>query len=114
MVLGGRPVWPLALYQLLAAEDHRAYFDQRLEGVDKSAVPVGPGSYGEWFLEDVVSGAGCGWAGRWVPPGQADCVLAALGVLPMRFEVCDTGRIVGRLCARGEWHVDHLVFYGLR
>ena len=107
-------MWPLALYQLLAAEDCRAYTDQRLEGVDYSAVPVGPGSYRKWFLEDMVSGADHGWASRWVSPEQADCVLAALGLSHMRFEVCDTGGIGGQLCARGEWHVDCLVFYGLR
>jgi hypothetical protein len=107
-------VWPIVLYLLLAVEDCRAYINQRLEGVDYSAVPVGLGLYRKWFLEDVVRGVDHGWACRWVSPELADCVLAALGLSHMRFEVCDTGGIGGRLCAQDEWHVDCLVLYGLR
>ena len=105
-------MWPLALYQLLEAEDCRAYIDQRLEGVDYLAVPVGPGSYGEWFLEDVVSGADHGWAGRWVPPEQADCVLAALGLLHMRFEVCYTGGLGGNYVPEVSGMLIALYFMG--
>ena len=66
-VLGGWPVWPLALHQLLVTEDCLAFLDQCLEGVDFFAVPVGPWSFGERVLEDVVSGGDLGWAGRRVP-----------------------------------------------
>ena len=106
-------MWLLVLYQLMVAEDCRAYIDQRLEGVEYSAVPVGPGSYRKWFLKDAVCRANHSWASHWVSPELADCALAALGLSHMRFEVCDTGGIGGRLCAQGEWHVDRLVFYGL-
>ncbi len=41
-VLGGRPVWPLVLHQLLMAGDRRAYLEWRLAQADFTALPLGP------------------------------------------------------------------------
>ena len=55
-VLGGRPVWPWALHQLLTASNRRAYLERRLAQVDFIALPLEPQSMGARFLEDVRKG----------------------------------------------------------
>ena len=45
-VLGGWPVWPLALHQLLMARDHQVYLEHRLAQVDFIATPLEPQSAG--------------------------------------------------------------------
>ena len=52
-VLGGRPVWPLALHQLVIARDHRAYLEHCLAWVDFIALPLEPRSVGAQFFEGV-------------------------------------------------------------
>ena len=46
-------------------------------------MPIGPGLFGGWFLEDVVSGCDLGWASCRVLLEQANCMLATLGLLHM-------------------------------
>ena len=83
-VLGGRPVWPWALHQLLMADDRRAYLESRLAKGDFTALLLGPRSAGARFLEEVREGHDIDWANSRIPPDQADRVLAALGLLHMR------------------------------
>ena len=52
-VLGGRPVWLLALHQLVMARDHWAYLERCLVQVDFIAMPLEVRSVGTRFLEDV-------------------------------------------------------------
>ena len=78
-VHGGCPVWPLALHQLVMARDRQAFVGRHLEWRDFAAVPVGLMSGGGRFLEDVLQGYVVDWANHRVPPGDADCMLAALG-----------------------------------
>jgi len=82
-VLGGRPVWPLVLHQLVMTGDRQAYVDRRLEDVDFLPVPLRTGSGGWCFLGEVRRGYEINWSDHRVPPEQADCVLAALGMLHM-------------------------------
>ena len=84
MVLGGRPVWPWALHQLLTASNRRAYLERCLAQVDFIALPLEPRSAGARFIEDVREGHDVDWANSRVTPDQADCILAALGLLHMR------------------------------
>lgn len=83
-VLGGRLMWPLALHQLVMAEDCHVHVEHCLESRVFTAVPVHPGSGGGWFLGDVLQGYGVNWATWSMPPGKAACVLAVLGLLHMR------------------------------
>ena len=83
-VLGGRPVWPLAFHELAAASDRRMHVEQRMAGVDFVPDRLGPRTAGALFLERVLRGEAVDWATRDVPPGEADCVLAALGLLHVR------------------------------
>ena len=83
-VLGGRPIWTLALHQLLMESNHRAYLEHRLAQVDFIALPLKLRSAGAHFLKDVREGHDVDWANRRVKPNQADRVLAALGLLHMR------------------------------
>ena len=83
-VLGGRPVWPLAFHELAAASNRRVHVEQRMAGVDFVPDRLGPRTAGAWFLERVLRGEAVDWATRDVPPGEADCVLAALGLLHVR------------------------------
>ena len=83
-VLGGWPVWPWALHQLLMASNRRAHLERRLAGIDFMALPVEPRSAGAQFLKDVREGHNVLWANSRVTPDQADRVLAALGLLHMR------------------------------
>ncbi len=83
-VLGGRPVWPLAFHELAAASDRRVHVEQRMAGVDFVPDRLGPRTAGALFLERVLRGEAVDWATRDVPPGEVDCVLAALGLLHVR------------------------------
>ena len=83
-VLGGHPVWPWALHQMSTATNRRAHLERRLAGIDFMALPVEPRSAGARFLKDVREGHDVDWANSRVTPDQADCVLAALGLLHMR------------------------------
>ena len=83
-MLGGRPVWPWALHQLLTASNRWAYLECHLAQVDFLALPLEPQSAGAWFLEDVREGHNVDWAHSRVTPDQADCILAALGLLHIR------------------------------
>ena len=84
MVLGGRSIWLWALHQLLTASNCRAHLERRLAGINFMALPVEPRSAGARFLKDVREGHDVDWANSRVTPDQADCVLAALGLLHMR------------------------------
>ena len=83
-VLGGRPIWPWALHQLLTASNRRAHLERCLAGINFMALPVEPRSAGARFLKDVREGHDVDWANSRVTPDQADRVLAALGLLHMR------------------------------
>lgn len=83
-VLKGRWVWPLALHQMVMARAWRAFVEQHLEVSDFVAVPVGPWTMWGLFLEEVLWGWAVDWANCRIPSGEADCVLAALGLLHMR------------------------------
>ena len=84
-VLGGRPVWPLAFHELVAASDRRVHVEQRMTGVDFVPGPLRRGSPGEAFLGRILEGEdGIDWSTRAIPSGEADCVLAALGLLHVR------------------------------
>ena len=83
-VLGGQPVWPWALPQLLMASNRWAHLESRLVGINFMALPVEPRSAGARFLKDVREGHDVDWANSRVTPDQADRVLAALGLLHMR------------------------------
>ena len=83
-VLGGRPVWPLAFHELAATSNRRMHVEQRMAGVDFVPDRLGPRTAGALFLERVLRGEAVDWATRDVPPGEADCVLAALGLLHVR------------------------------
>ncbi len=73
-VLGGRPVWPWALHQLLTVSNRRAHLERRLAGIDFMALPVEPRSAGAWFLKDVREGHDVDWANSRITPDQADIV----------------------------------------
>lgn len=81
-VLGGRSVWPLAFHELMAAEDRREFVEERLAGAD--FVPDRLGRWGAAFRERVVSGGAVNWAREDLPQGEADRVLAALGLYHVR------------------------------
>ena len=83
-VLGGRPVWPWALHQLLTASNHRVHLEHRLAGINFMALPVEPGSAGARFLKDVREEHDVDWANSRFTPDQTNCILAALGLLHMR------------------------------
>ncbi len=83
-VLGGRLVWPLAFHELAAASDRRSHVEQRMAGADFEPGQLGPRSAGAVFLDRVLRGEAVDWSMRGVPPGEADCVLAALGLLHVR------------------------------
>ena len=85
-VLGGRPVWLLAFHQLVAERDWRAFVEQRLEGRDFSPVPCEPLSLGARHLEQFLVGTFDEWEFSRMPAEEADCVLAALGLLHMRLK----------------------------
>ncbi len=77
-------MWPLAFHELAAASDRRVHVEQRMAGVDFVPDRLGPRSAGALFLERVLRGEAVDWATRDVPPGEVDCVLAALGLLHVR------------------------------
>ena len=83
-VLGGWPVWPWALHQLLMVSNRWAHLEHCLAGIDFMALPVEPQSVGARFLNDVREGHNVDWADSSVTPDQADRILAALGLLHMR------------------------------
>ena len=71
-VLGGRSVWPLTFHELMVG--------QRLAGADFTPEPLGPRTAGAYLLNRVLRGDAVDWTTRDVPPGEVDCVLAALGL----------------------------------
>ncbi len=83
-VLGGRLVWPLAFHELAATSNRRVHVEQRMAGVDFVPDRLGPRTAGAVFLERVLRGEAVDWSTRDVPPGEADRVLAALGLLHVR------------------------------
>ena len=83
-VLGGRLVWPLAYHQFVTARDRHAFVEQRLECRDFFPVPFRSGSVGARLLEELLAGYCDEWGTARVPAVEADCVLAALGLLHMR------------------------------
>ena len=82
-VFGGRPVWPLALHQLVMVVDCRAFLEHHLECADFLAVPLRPGLGGGQFLGEMTRGYEMDWSDQRMLLDQADCVLAALGLLHM-------------------------------
>ena len=115
-VLGGRPVWPWALHQLLTADDRWAYLESRLVKVDFTALPLGPRSAGAQFLEEVREGHDVDWANSRIPPDQADRVLAALGLLHMRVKCVvfdpngEYDNEVSGACGRQRGHESRLTY----
>jgi hypothetical protein len=83
-VLGGRPVWPLAFHELVVASDWRAFMEQRLEWRDFSPMPLRLRSFGARHLKELLLGYCDEWGPVRMPADEADCVLAALGLLHMR------------------------------
>jgi hypothetical protein len=83
-VLGGRPVWPLAYHQFVTARDRHEFVEQRLEWHDFLPVWFRSGSVGACLLEEIPAGYCDEWGSARVPAVEADCVLAALGLLHMR------------------------------
>ena len=66
-VLGGRPVWPLAFHQLVAARDWCAFVEQRLvEGRDFLPVPLEPRSLDARHLEELLAGYWDQWEFTWM------------------------------------------------
>ena len=84
MVLGGRPVWPMAFHHFMTARDRRAFVEQRLECRDFLPILFRLGSVGARLLEDILAGYHDEWGTARVPAVEADCVLAALGLLHLR------------------------------
>ena len=64
--------------------DRRALLEHCLKSADFTAMSLMPGLFGGRFLDNVMSGCEINWEECKVPPDQADCVLAALGLLHMR------------------------------
>jgi hypothetical protein len=83
-VLGGRPVWPLAYHQFVTARYRHAFGEQQLEWLDFLPVPFRSGSVGARLLDEPLAGYCDEWGSARVPAVEADCVLAALGLLHMR------------------------------
>jgi hypothetical protein len=99
-VLGGRPVWPLAFHELVAASDRCALVEQHLEWRDFSPVPLGLRSFGVRHLEELLSGYCNKWGPVWMPADEADCVLAALCLLHMRMKCVIPGSWVAIISRR--------------
>ena len=83
-VMGGRPVWPVAFYQLMAAENRRAHVVGLKVQVDYTPTPLAPRMGGARFYDDVVCGRAVDWTGATVEREEADAVLVALGLLHNR------------------------------
>ena len=62
MMFVGRPVWPLALHQLVMAVDCGEFLESCLEWADFSAVPLRPGLGGGQFLREVTRGYEVDWS----------------------------------------------------
>jgi hypothetical protein len=83
-VMGGRPVWPVAFYQLMAAENRRTHVVGLKVQADYMPTPLAPQMGGARFYDDVVCGRTVDWTGATVEREEADTVLAALGLLHNR------------------------------
>jgi hypothetical protein len=83
-VLGGHPVWPLAFHQFVMARDWRAFVEQCLVCCDFLPILFRSGSVGACLLEELLAGYHDEWGTARVPAVEADCVLAALGLLHLR------------------------------
>jgi len=83
-VLGGRPVWPVAFYQLMAAEVRRMHVVGLKVQADYTPMPLAPRMGGVRFYDDVVCGRAVDWTGTTVECEEADAVLAVLGLLHNR------------------------------
>jgi hypothetical protein len=83
-VLGGRSVWTLAFHKLMAADDRREHVGWRLAVADFMPEPLEPLTAGAYFLNRVFRGDAVDWTICDVPPGEVDCVLAALGLYHVR------------------------------
>ncbi len=83
-VLGGRSVWPLVFYKLMAADDRREHVGRRLAEADFMPEPLGPKTAWAYFLNRVLRGDAVDWTTHDVPPGEVDRVLAVLGLYHVR------------------------------
>ena len=83
-VLGGCQVWLLAFHQFVMVRDQRAFAELRLEGRNFLPVLLGPQSLAALHLGEFLAGCCDKWGCVWMPAGEADCLLAALGLLHMR------------------------------
>ena len=83
-VLGGHPIWPVAFYQVMAAENWRAHMVELMMMVDYTRMPLAPWMGGARFYNNVVCGCVVDWTGNHVEPEEADNVLVALGLLHNR------------------------------
>jgi hypothetical protein len=83
-VLGGRSVWPLVFHELMAADDRREFVGQRLARADFTPNPLGPRTAGAGFLNRVLRGDAVDWTTRNVLLGEADRMLALLGLYHVR------------------------------
>ena len=66
-----------------------------MESRDFSPVPVGSGSAGSRLVGELLSGYVDEWGTTRVPAVEADCVLAALGLLHMRVKCVITEELGG-------------------
>jgi hypothetical protein len=82
-VLGGRPVWPLAFNLFVMAVDCRAFVARCMECCDFVPAWCRSGSAVARLVEEILAGRS-DWASARVSAAEADCVLAALGLLHMK------------------------------
>ena len=74
-------MWPVAFYQLMAAENPRAHVVGLMVLADYTPTPLAPRMGGARFYDDVVCRCMVDWTGTTVGCKEADAVLAALGLL---------------------------------
>jgi hypothetical protein len=74
----------MLFHHFVTARDRRAFVEQRLECRDIFPIPFRSGSVGARLLEDILEGYHDKWGTVRVPGVEADCVLAALGLLHLR------------------------------
>ncbi len=79
-VLGGQSVWPLTFHELMAAGDRRTFMEERLSRANFVPDRLEQRTPGAIFCDRVLRGDAVDWMARDLPPGETNCVLAALGL----------------------------------
>ena len=74
-------MWPVAFYQLMAAENWRAHVVGLKMLADYTLMPLAPRMGGARFYDNMVCRRAVDWTGATVDRKEADAVLAALGLL---------------------------------